>query len=79
MALLAGTLLIHCVVEDAFWLLSGLVNGCLKHYYSKDKIGMRVDFEVFKRVLEGSEKEVGQMLKEAGVHRASSHQRDRTA
>ncbi len=36
MCLIAGTLLIHSVAEEAFWLLSGLVNTALKEYYVKE-------------------------------------------
>lgn len=69
MVLVAGTLLIHCPVEDSFWLLNGLINGALKECYMQAKIGMRVDAEVFKKVVEGSEKEIGQLFKECVVHR----------
>lgn len=69
MSLLAGTLLIHCVGEDAFWLLSGLVNGALKDYYSKEITGMKVDGEVFKRGVEGSEKDLAGLFKAVGLHR----------
>lgn len=64
---LAGTLLIHCVAEDAFWLLSGLVNSSLKDYYSKDNIGLRTDQAVFEALVRGSEKDIANVFKEAGV------------
>ena len=34
LAVLAGALLIHCVAEEAFWLLVGLVGGALRDYYA---------------------------------------------
>jgi len=64
---IAGTLLIHCVAEDAFWLLSGLINTALKEYYLKDEQGLRVDVGVFEGVIRGSEKELSTAFKEAGV------------
>lgn len=67
MCLIAGTLLIHCVAEDAFWLLSGLVNTSLKEYYSKDGQGVRVIAGVFEGVIRGSEKEMSGAFKIAGV------------
>ncbi|ORY26333.1 rab-GTPase-TBC domain-domain-containing protein [Naematelia encephala] len=67
MSLLAGTLLIHCVVEDAFWLLSGLINGVLRDYFAKDQSGLRVDSEVFRRVVEGSEKDVAALFRQVQI------------
>jgi hypothetical protein len=64
---LAGTLLIHCVAEDAFWLLSGLVNTALKEYYMKDGPGLRIDAGVFDGVLRGSEKDLYNAMKAAGI------------
>jgi len=64
---IAGTLLIHCVAEDAFWLLSGLINTALKEYYLKDGQGLRLDAGVFEGVIRGSEKELYNALKETGV------------
>lgn len=63
----AGTLLIHCVAEDAFWLLSGLVNTALKEYYVKDGPGLRVDSGVFEGVIKGSEKELAGLFKEVDI------------
>lgn len=74
MSLLAGMLLIHCVAEDAFWLLSGLINGVLRDYYAKDakgNNGMKVDAAVFAGVLQGSEPKVARLFRDVGVHRAS--------
>jgi hypothetical protein len=67
MARIAGALLIHCVVEDAFWLLSGLVNGVLKECFMTDRWGMRVDARVFEGVLGGSEGKLGKLMKEIGL------------
>ena len=64
---LVGTLLIHCVAEDAFWLLSGMMDSTLKEYYVEDEQGLAVDAGVFEGVLKGSEKELSAALKEAGV------------
>ena len=64
---IAGTLLIHCVAEDAFWLLSGLINTALKEYYLKDAQGLRVDSGVFEGVIRGSEKDLANAFREAGV------------
>ncbi|KAK4687838.1 hypothetical protein P7C73_g2277, partial [Tremellales sp. Uapishka_1] len=69
MAAIAGALLIHCVVEDAFWLLAGLVNGVLKDYYAKEKWGLKVDSEVFAKVLLGSEPKLGKLFKEVKIER----------
>jgi hypothetical protein len=79
MSLIAGMLLIHCVAEDAFWLLSGFVNGSLKEYYASPTkqsggkaVGMRVDSAVFAAVLAGSEPKLGKLFKDIGLHRMSS-------
>ncbi len=72
MVQVTGALLVHCVVEDAFWLLSGLVNGVLKNYWVKERTGMRVDAAVFQGLLSGSEKELAGLFKEIGLHRGSS-------
>ncbi len=69
MARVAGTLLVHCAAEDAFWLLSGLVNGVLNDYWAKERTGMLVDSAVFQGVLSGSEKELASLFKEIGLHR----------
>ncbi|KAK8864699.1 hypothetical protein IAR55_001951 [Kwoniella newhampshirensis] len=68
MALIAGALLIHCVAEDAFWLLSGLVNVVLKDYYAKEKVGMRIDAAVFVGLLQGQEPKLAALLKNVGIH-----------
>ena len=72
MAQVAGALLVHCVAEDAFWLLSGLVNAVLKDYWAKERTGMMVDAAIFEVLLSGSEKELSGVLKEVGLHRRSS-------
>lgn len=64
---IAGTLLIHCVAEDAFWLLSGLINTALKEYYLKDGQGLKVDAGVFEGVLRGSEKELFAVFKQVDL------------
>lgn len=69
--LIAGMLLIHCVAEDAFWLLQGLMNGALKGYYSQkdgDK-ALRVDAKVLSAIVQGSEPRLSKHLKECGVTR----------
>ena len=73
MTLVAGTILIHCVAEDAFWLLSGFVNGVVKDYYAKEKTGMRVESAVFQGVLNGSEKALAGLFRDVGLHRESHH------
>lgn len=70
MAQVAGALLVHCVAEDAFWLLSGLVNGVLKDYWVKERSVMLVDSAVFQGVLSGSEKELAGLFKGIGLNRA---------
>jgi hypothetical protein len=70
MSLLAGALLIHCVAEDAFWLLSGLINGALRDFYPKEgKHGLKVDSAVFAGVLQGSEPKIAKLFKDVGLHR----------
>jgi hypothetical protein len=70
MSLLAGALLIHCVAEDAFWLLSGLINGALRDYYPKEgDHGVRVDAAVFAGLLQGSEPKLAKLFKDTGVLR----------
>jgi hypothetical protein len=78
MSLIAGMLLIHCVAEDAFWLLSGFVNGSLKEYYAAPTgqsggkaAGMRVDAAVFAAVLGGSEPKLAKLFRDIGLHRTS--------
>ncbi|WVO15266.1 hypothetical protein L204_102922 [Cryptococcus depauperatus] len=68
MALIAGALLIHCVAEDSFWLLSGLVNTVLKDFYSKEQIGLKAVSEVFLRLLMKEEMKIGKLLKDVGIH-----------
>jgi hypothetical protein len=68
-ARLAGALLIHAVLEDAFWLLSGLFNGVLKNYYVLDTNAFVIDLNVFCGVLEGSEPRLGQLFRSTGVLR----------
>ncbi|WWD03223.1 hypothetical protein V865_001274 [Kwoniella europaea PYCC6329] len=70
MALIAGALLIHCVAEDSFWLLSGLVNSVLKDYYtnSKDRTGLRIDSSVFMGLLMKEEPKLGKLFNETGLH-----------
>nr|XP_019003008.1 uncharacterized protein I203_04045 [Kwoniella mangroviensis CBS 8507]OCF66469.1 hypothetical protein I203_04045 [Kwoniella mangroviensis CBS 8507] len=70
MALIAGALLIHCVAEDSFWLLSGLVNSALKDYYtnSKDRTGLRIDSSVFLGLLMKEEPKLGKLFNEIGLH-----------
>lgn len=68
MALLAGALLIHCVVEDAFWLLNGLVNGVLKDYWGAERWKLERDSRVFEAVLGGSEPKVSKLFKDVGIN-----------
>ncbi|WRT66684.1 uncharacterized protein IL334_003644 [Kwoniella shivajii] len=68
MALIAGALLIHCVAEDSFWLLSGLVNAVLKDYYSKERTGLRIDAAVFMGLIIKEEPKIGKLFKEIGLH-----------
>jgi len=74
-ARLAGALLIHAVLEDAFWLLAGLFNGVLKSYYVLDTKAFIIDLNVFGGILEGSEPRIGQLFRSAGVLRELSHAR----
>ncbi|KIR41300.1 rab GTPase activator [Cryptococcus deuterogattii 99/473] len=64
MALIAGAFLIHCVAEDSFWLLSGLVNSVLKDFYGKEKAGLKVEAAVFERLLSSSEPKLAKLFKE---------------
>ncbi|KIR98685.1 rab GTPase activator [Cryptococcus deuterogattii 2001/935-1] len=64
MALIAGAFLIHCVAEDSFWLLSGLVNSVLKDFYGKEKAGLKVEAPVFERLLSSSEPKLAKLFKE---------------
>ncbi|WVQ99720.1 hypothetical protein IAU59_006862 [Kwoniella sp. CBS 9459] len=68
MALIAGALLIHCVAEDSFWLLSGLVNTVLKDYFAKERTGMRIDAAVFMGLIQGQEPRLAKLLMETGLH-----------
>ncbi|WWC62211.1 uncharacterized protein I303_104806 [Kwoniella dejecticola CBS 10117] len=70
MALIGGALLIHCVAEDSFWLLSGLINSVLKDYHtnSKERLGLRIDSAVFMGLLAKEEPKLGRLLKEVGIH-----------
>jgi hypothetical protein len=87
LALIAGMLLIHCVAEDAFWLLDGLVGtkGLLRGYITTSDpavnrpekgsgnggIEVEVDSAVFIGLLAGSEKQMSKKFKELGIHRMS--------
>ena len=62
----AGTLLIHSVAEDAFWLLSGMMNSFLKTYFD-DPMNLAIDMRVFEVVMRGSEKELSGLFKQTGV------------
>lgn len=66
-ARIAGALLVHAVMEDAFWLLAGLFDNVLKTYYVKDTTGFRVDLNVFAGILEGSEPRIAQLFRSVGV------------
>ncbi|WVQ79628.1 hypothetical protein IAT38_001728 [Cryptococcus sp. DSM 104549] len=68
MALIAGALLIHCVAEDSFWLLSGLVNTVLKDFYGKERLGLRVEAAVFQALVQREEGKLGKMFKDTGLH-----------
>lgn len=68
-ARLAGAMLIHAVLEDAFWLLAGLFNRVLKSYYVLDTKAFIIDLNVFGGILEGSEPRIGQLFRSAGVLR----------
>ncbi|UOH83298.1 hypothetical protein LQV05_006023 [Cryptococcus neoformans] len=67
MALIAGAFLIHCVAEDSFWLLSGLVNSVLKDFYGKEKIGLKIEAGVFEKLLSSAEPKVAKLFKEVGL------------
>ncbi|KAL7422049.1 hypothetical protein Q5752_003822 [Cryptotrichosporon argae] len=71
MAPLAGALLIHCVVEDAFWLLAGLVNGALKTYYAKDRQAARADMRTFEVLLAQTVPDVAKLFQELGIETRS--------
>lgn len=64
-------LLIHCVVEDAFWLLNGLVGNVMNQYFTDGEAGLKVDAAVFGGVLAGSEVKLGKKFRELGIHRKS--------
>ena len=66
-------MLIHCVAEEAFWLLGAFVNGVLREYYSKDRTGLRIDASVFAGVLWGSEPKLARLFRDVGVQRESPH------
>jgi hypothetical protein len=76
LALVAGMLLIHCVAEDAYHLLRGIVDGLMVDYFPKtpgeDGHGLKVDAAVFMGLLAGSEKPLSRKFKELGIHRMSS-------
>ncbi|RXK39913.1 hypothetical protein M231_02847 [Tremella mesenterica] len=67
LSLLGGMFLIHCVAEEAFWLLQAFVNGVLKDCYSKEKSGLKGDIMVFEIVLNGSEVGLAGLFKEIGL------------
>ncbi|WOO81227.1 Carabin [Vanrija pseudolonga] len=66
-AQIGGALLIHAVVEDAFWLLAGLFNGVLKTYYVKDRGAFSVDLHVFAGILQGSEPKIAKLFRDLGI------------
>jgi len=68
--MIAGLLLIHCVAEDAYYLLSGIVDGLMKDHFHGN--GVVVDANVFAGVLGGSEKALSRKFKDLGIHRESS-------
>jgi hypothetical protein len=70
MPLIGGMLLIHCVVEDAFYLLQGIMDGLMREYYMSEK-GIKVDSAVFTGLLAGSEKALSRKFKDLGIHRMS--------
>lgn len=72
LALIAGALLIHSVIEDAFWLMAGLFNGVLKTYYVKDRFAFRVDLHVFGGILQGTEPQLARLFSEIGIARKYS-------
>lgn len=67
LALIAGALLIHAVMEDAFWLMAGLFNGTLKTYYVKDKSAFKVDLHVFAGILAGSEPQLANLFRDVDI------------
>jgi hypothetical protein len=87
--MIGGMFLIHCVAEDAFYLLVGMVEGLMKDYFSsnitssaaekldkegeKGQRGIKIDAAVFTGLLAGSEKGLSRKFKDLGIHRMSSH------
>ena len=69
---LAGALVIHSVAEDAFWLLTGMMETVLKEYYDTSGPEIRVDAGVFDVVLRGSEKDLATTFKQLGIRCACS-------
>jgi len=67
--IIAGLLLIHCVAEDAYYLLSGIVDGLMKDHFHGN--GVAIDANVFAAVLGGSEKALSRKFKDLGIHRES--------
>ncbi|GMK53934.1 hypothetical protein CspeluHIS016_0105200 [Cutaneotrichosporon spelunceum] len=67
LALIAGALLIHAVIEDAFWLMAGLFNSVLKTYYVKDRLAFRVDLHVFGGILHGTDPQLARLFADVGV------------
>jgi hypothetical protein len=65
--MIAGLLLIHCVAEDAYYLLSGIVDGSMRDHFHGN--GVVVDSNVFAGVLGGSEKALSRKFKDLGIHR----------
>ena len=65
--MIAGLLLIHCVAEDAYYLLSGIVDGLMKDHFHGN--GVVIDANVFAGVLGGSEKALSRKFKDLGIHR----------
>jgi hypothetical protein len=67
--MIAGLLLIHCVAEDAYYLLSGIVDGLMRDHFHGN--GVSIDANVFAGVLGGSEKALSRKFKDLGIHRKS--------
>jgi hypothetical protein len=67
--MIAGLLLIHCVAEDAYYLLSGIVDGLMEEHFRGNGVG--IDANVFAGVLGGSEKALSRKFKDLGIHRKS--------
>jgi len=67
--MIAGLLLIHCVAEDAYYLLSGIVDGLMRDHFHGN--GVVIDANVFAGVLGGSEKALSRKFKDLGIHRES--------